>query len=164
MISNGWGTRIRTSTNGVRVRCSTVKLSPKKTKRFQGLTGSRFARGRMSYISAFRRRSRDSPSRPRLQAPRGRSPATASGRGGRGLLVQGRVQSSAIAFHVGTGLDPGTRAAGLLGVSRLRSSAARGTTGPPREAERPAKASPACVPADPKASMWPSMQNIDRDL
>lgn len=26
--SLGWGTRIRTSTNGVRVRCSTVKLSP----------------------------------------------------------------------------------------------------------------------------------------
>ena len=25
----GWGTRIRTSTNEVRVRCSTVKLSPK---------------------------------------------------------------------------------------------------------------------------------------
>lgn len=27
----GWGTRIRTWTNGVRVRCSTVKLSPKRS-------------------------------------------------------------------------------------------------------------------------------------
>ena len=29
----GWGTRIRTWTNGVRVRCSTVKLSPTGTRR-----------------------------------------------------------------------------------------------------------------------------------
>jgi hypothetical protein len=28
MISNGWGTWIRTKIDGVRVRCSTVELSP----------------------------------------------------------------------------------------------------------------------------------------
>src|SRR5690606_18489050 len=28
--SNGWGTWIRTKTNGVRVRCSTLKLSPSR--------------------------------------------------------------------------------------------------------------------------------------
>ena len=35
MISVGWGTRIRTLTSGVRVRCSTVKLSPTRPARMR---------------------------------------------------------------------------------------------------------------------------------
>src|ERR1700691_4375391 len=71
----GWGTWIRTKINGVRVRCSTIELSPKKPKHIQQLgllvpqTSKRFCKslqcGRLSRLSV-----QGCQYFPRRQAPR----------------------------------------------------------------------------------------------